>query len=318
MMDKKIITLFIFFILFSSIIIPYGSGKNTSEPRNPYGEGRFKLCGENMIVIYKNNSKLETKLFQYDASGAAYNLVINVLSENKSWSKVKIDFKEKGEELPINKTSLIFNVRKSNNIAYENRTGTCIGFFPFFVYHYLDNSFLDGEWSKEITLDKKYEASFTSQTLIGYEKTRRIHKEDMINQSNEVDLHEKINIGSALKFESKKTITYTKRRYETVTDKIYNTNQTRNVLHMGARGHYPIAIKSMLPAEIFFENITNQEYVLIRCNLGADQLEAVNFIKKIDIGGKPGSESSLIPVVILVGIVSAGSIVGFLAYKKKR
>lgn len=299
------------------------NGKDTV--KNPYGEQRFKSIGTEMEVLYNNesNSRLETRVRNISDPQPYFNLNTEVLHENKSWSKVKLDFIEKGVKLPVNRTSITFNVRKSNNVAYETTTGKCIGFFPFYIYNFVDNSFMDGEWDSKITLGEEYESSYVTHYGMGYREKQvkdysgNYEEEYFLDVNNTADSLHKEFI-KALKFESEEEVTYTSRSYNYMVGNYSESKVTREKLIVASRGHYPINIGVILPAEIFFNNITDQEKVYIQTALGADQGEAVNYLKTIDIGDKPSGGTNYFPVILMLCIVSAGIISAYLAYRKKR
>ncbi len=290
-------TIFIISLLiFSLCCVPL---QTKAETENPYGKNNWKLGDVTLSVISGDEDNLEAN----NVITVEGNLTINIVDEDKEWATVYVNITNinASDEQSIDNTELLFKVYKSNNLAYNHDTK--VGFFPFYLFEYNNPSILDGDWEKEIVVDEKYTINYRTGYEIKFSGGPYLDKKTM-------SIDEPV-----LQYSSKRKISY-----------LYNTSiitrkMTQKRLEIGAKGTYPLMIKTYLPASLFIDNVTDERYVRIEAGLGRDQDDAVEYLNSLDIQKKKTKDDGFDDIFglgVIAGIIGLGSIVGYLAYRRKR
>ncbi len=294
--------LFSFLFIFILIFTTFNSFTGKAKPENPYGKDTWRMEHLGMCLIHRNGSVLESK-HRYEIFD---HLKIKVVSEDEKWARVRVEWKDYVERKKDyagyyndeNRTipdydHLYFRVKKSTNIAYDEKTDKMLGFFPFYVFHYTNTDITGKDNKKMINADKKYEA--------------------MVGEDN--------NYGNYISFDCLKKIDYYMNYTREDNTKYRSLADDHEMLDLKSKGHYPIRFRFFISAEFMLNNTENDEkYIIISAKIKEDeQPEAVDFLKNIDIGQTPleRMKNDFYIIVAVSVIIVIGSISGYLVYKNQ-
>ncbi len=278
---------------------------------NPYGEDRWQLKGS-FRFKKENGSKLETIDLSPNHLGEEGlqfgKMYINITQETGNWAYVNISIVLEGtseltkEYVSDNRTNTKFKVNKSSNIAYNERTGLMLGFFPFYVYHYTDTKCLGDKDPKVINMgDSDYEINYIDSDGIVYSRTAH-HPTGTNHSSSQYEL------GPSLRIEKKSSKT--------------KGNSLKDHLHISvsSKGHYAMHGGVTYPISVFFPNMDSvADFVDVSFLPAQNDIEEVSkFLRSIDIGDKPEQEDNLVMVALVASLMIVGAVLAYLAYRKQR
>ncbi len=299
-MEKTILKKLSLFLILSLLMMSVGPPA-VKGVENPYGKKTWRWRWAFMEIIHDNGSALIVK-----RDGEPYEYMeVEVVSEEKGWAEIKVTWKGRDFIAPGNYWNdhdipdvdhLTFMVKKSTNVAYFKKTDEVFGFNPFYIFNYTDASVLDGKKNVVLDLHRKIIADYGSWN----------------------------NRPGFNNFESEKMITEV-RNPETN----YTRRYKRWFVNLDAKGHYPVNMGTLIPAEYLINNVTTERYVRISVMVEEENTEAWEFLESIntsagantdqddEVNGDPSSTNY--PTSILIaGIAVFASIAGYLGYRKQR
>ncbi len=278
---------------------------DTVEAENPYGKGVWEWHDGNMWLIRQNGSDL----VNYHTPEIFNWFRVEVVDENQNWATLKITWDKNYKNLPRksyweNRTipdydNFKLKVKKSNNLAYFERTDEVFGFNPFYVYEHVTPDMVGEDGKGNFELDQKYMAVYGRG---GY-STETFELDNMSGVS------------------SMKNI------------RCYRSHQDMNLslssMDVVYKQHYPGLSMAFIPAEILIKNVTDEKFVHITANLDESQEEAIDFIKSIScFGAKPedgtngqSDDQNMVEKYAFVGLIGVGIlsvIVAYIGYRKAR
>ncbi len=317
---KNLFVFFIFFIImFCSIFTVSVEG---NEVKNPYGEKKWKLNDASLTIIYDDEGELidmhpdeadrdlapgETR----DRSVFHGNLGMEVRNESSGQAELTVNFSDienqygKESEM-IDNTQFRLIVDKSDNIAYHKKTEEKIGFNPFYFFAYNDIDILEGEREKNITIDDKYKFGYReSYSILTRPKTNPTADEKMYSIKEPI-----------LEVSSSDEIKYTS---ISIYEKGQDTERAKSRIAATGKSYYPTSIDCFLPADIFFNETTNERYVNLEAKIGYHQEEVEEYLNSLELKKLKRNQSVTKMLFVFLGtVVSLGAILAYLAYRKNR